>query len=345
MFCSKCGFRLNDDAIFCSRCGAKVASQTLVSATPELTPEPNHDALTIYIKDLLSLESIKRKYENRIQYINQVLSEHSDGCFKQTIEIKDEDRWTYGELYWHFMYENGHCFVYAIDSLGTCPETRNIQWCTHDYYIERNPRYLDVEQERHFFESMDPWMNGMVIDCTSGYFERRKEAKKAREVFWRYYEEFRCSAERGFTEMHRKLSLLQSEHTGVLAELTTLNGVLEKAYDVNIIPSQFRHNIYVLYYLYDFIRSSHQSLTTALLHCDLNEIKAKLNTIIEQQQEIIIQQAVIAAQNSKLLQQNQAQLEQLSAIEANTAQAAQYAEIAAVNAEACAWIGVANYLK
>ena len=66
--------------------------------------------------------------------------------------------------------------------------------------------------------------------------------------------------------------------------------------------------------------------------------------IIAQQQEIIIQQAVLAAQNQQMLRQNQMQLERLAAIEDNTRQAAQYAEIAAVNAEACAWIGYASYI-
>ena len=87
------------------------------------------------------------------------------------------------------------------------------------------------------------------------------------------------------------------------------------------------------------------TLTTALLHFDLNEIKKKLDKIIAQQEEIIIQQAINNAQNQQLLRQNQQQLEYLSTIESNTSQAAQYAEIAANNAEACAWIGMANYIE
>ncbi len=38
-------------------------------------------------------------------------------------------------------------------------------------------------------------------------------------------------------------------------------------------------------------------------------------------------------------------LNSLASIEGNTHMASQYAEIAANNAEACAWIGVANYIK
>ena len=53
------------------------------------------------------------------------------------------------------------------------------------------------------------------------------------------------------------------------------------------------------------------------------------------------------AQNQTICEQNQLQLqklEKLANIENNTYNAAQYAEIAAKNAEAAAWIGLANYI-
>lgn len=100
-----------------------------------------------------------------------------------------------------------------------------------------------------------------------------------------------------------------------------------------------------MYYLNDFIQTSNESLSTALLHFDLNEIKQKLDTVIEQQEEIIINQAIIQAQNEQMIKQNTNMLNSLASIEGNTHMASQYAEIAANNAEACAWIGVANYIK
>ena len=91
--------------------------------------------------------------------------------------------------------------------------------------------------------------------------------------------------------------------------------------------------------------TSRESFTTALLHRDLNEIKAKLDKIIAQQESIIIQNAVRIAQNEKLSKQNQQQLEHLSRIELNTSQAKQYAQVAANNAEICAWINMAKYIE
>lgn len=46
-----------------------------------------------------------------------------------------------------------------------------------------------------------------------------------------------------------------------------------------------------------------------------------------------------------MIEQNQQTLNKLASVEGNTERAAQYPEIASNNAEACAWIGLANYIK
>ena len=119
---------------------------------------------------------------------------------------------------------------------------------------------------------------------------------------------------------------------------------MQTAYSANIIPQQYR-NIHAVWFIHDFITTSSETLSSALLHCDLDEIKQKLDTIIEQQKEIIINQSVMMAQNEELISQNQQTLNKLASIETNTAKAGQYAKIAANNAEACAWIGIAKYIS
>lgn len=173
----------------------------------------------------------------------------------------------------------------------------------------------------------------------TSFSDKRKYTRGLLEA----YSDFKKTAPLSYQENIKKSNAMSQTLNGITTELDKVNKLLQRAYQVNIIPMQFR-NLYAVYYLHEFISTSHESLATALLHYDLNEIKAKLDRIIEQQQEIIIQQAIIAAQNKQLLQQNKSQLERLSAIENNTSQAAQYAEIAAVNAETCAWISLANYI-
>lgn len=87
------------------------------------------------------------------------------------------------------------------------------------------------------------------------------------------------------------------------------------------------------------------SFEVALLHYNLEEIKTKLDTVIERQKEMIINQERMIAQNKEILKQNQDLLGRLAMIENNTYYASQYAEIAANNAKACAWFGMANFMR
>lgn len=102
---------------------------------------------------------------------------------------------------------------------------------------------------------------------------------------------------------------------------------LDKAYSVNIIPMQFR-NIQGVYYLYDYISTSNQGLSEALMQCNLDAIKQKLDNVIQLQGKAIIQQAQA---NVAIMKQNQQILETAQATMQNTAVAAKYAQIAAVN--------------
>lgn len=97
---------------------------------------------------------------------------------------------------------------------------------------------------------------------------------------------------------------------------------LEKAYSANIIPLIFR-NIHGIYYLYDYLSTSNQSLSEALVQYNLEAIKNSLNTVIKLQGEAIVQQAqanaVFYAQNQEILK--------------NCAATARYSQISAVNSE------------
>lgn len=102
---------------------------------------------------------------------------------------------------------------------------------------------------------------------------------------------------------------------------------LQEAYSANIIPLQFR-NIQGIYYLYDYMSTSNQSLSEALMQCNLEAIKRKLDRVISLQGEMIVQQA---QQSAALYEQNQQILETAQATMNNTAVAAKYAQISATN--------------
>jgi hypothetical protein len=114
----------------------------------------------------------------------------------------------------------------------------------------------------------------------------------------------------------------------VNTELQETTDLLKQAYDMNMIPSQFR-NIEGIYYLYDYLSTSNQSLSEALMQYNLEAIKSKLDTMIKLQSASLIQQAQANAKMDTMIAQNQQILE-------NSKQSKHYSMISAINSEVIA---------
>ena len=339
MFCIKCGYQLNDDA-FCQHCGAKL--QMLATANVAVqaeTSEINKDALMIYLKDVLSLECIKRKYKIKIRELQNTATHiKRNNLYKTDQLFGDYNPRAASSSCFHLFY-NGKRFYIAY--VGE--EHYNHGVYTNDLLIkEKDWQWMDIESNLHYLKTPYAWRQS-TYPCT-GRFEERGRRIKARDKFLRVYEDFKKKAPSLYQKNIKNLDNNVRTQKAISQELLALDNLLEKEYDLNIIPGQFR-NLYAVYYLHEFIATSRETLTTALLHCDLNEIKYRLDRIIEQQREIIVQQALMISQNEQLIHQNKVQLEQMASLEQNVGRAVQYTEIAANNAKACALIGLANYLK
>ena len=118
----------------------------------------------------------------------------------------------------------------------------------------------------------------------------------------------------------------------IITEEQYTRGMLNKAYDANIIPLQFR-TIEGVYYLYDYLSTSNQTLAEALLQANLEAIKQRLEQVIESQGKLIVEQQQANAKLANIQQTNQQKLENAKRTAINTAQAAKYAQIAATNTE------------
>lgn len=94
-------------------------------------------------------------------------------------------------------------------------------------------------------------------------------------------------------ELHEK-SVLETELAAMQNELRNAEDLLLDAYSINIIPKQYR-DIYAAFYLYDYLSTSAASLETALLHYNLEELKARLNEVIRQQSEMLLEMAIQSA--------------------------------------------------
>lgn len=201
-------------------------------------------------------------------------------------------------------------------------------------------------------KQIDPPIDPKTVDAYYYYYsrglfdgiQRRKYdianyPKKVAE----YQNAVRIEQARLAAEEREKLALAE-QRNAMYDEWCAVRDLLEKAYSINIVPNQFR-NIFAVFYLHDFITTSNESLTTAMLQFKLDEIKEKLTELIIETKKSIVNQALLIAQNDQLAKQNRDAITYLGAIEQNTANAAMYSKIAANNAEACNWLMTAKYIS
>lgn len=174
--------------------------------------------------------------------------------------------------------------------------------------------------------------------CGLIYLARKQKAKEATRyyIYEKKYEEYKeklnqynnalNTVKKSIVKISEKNDKLKEE---LNQDISSVRELLDKAYSANIIPLTFR-NIQGIYYLYDYLSTSNQGLSEALMQCNLEAIKEKLDNVIKLQSKTIIQQAQA---NQALFEQNQQILETARATMNNTAVAAKYAQISAVNSE------------
>ena len=126
-------------------------------------------------------------------------------------------------------------------------------------------------------------------------------------------------------DQEKYASQLAEKINEVSSEVLFFKNLLERAYSENIVPVQFR-TIEGVYYLYDYLSTSNQTLSEALMQANLEAIKQKLDSVLTLQAETLIQQAQTNAKLDKVVEYSEATMN-------NTALAAKYAAIAALNSE------------
>lgn len=132
-----------------------------------------------------------------------------------------------------------------------------------------------------------------------------------------------------FDAVSDKYSALYNEHSDEKRKVTA---ALKTAYDANIIPAPFR-NLHGVYYLHDYLSTSQESLSDALLHLDLDIIKSKLDTVIKQQGEILLQTYITNLQLASVQQKFDQLLDAVQSISQDTAAIAKYSAISATHLE------------
>lgn len=320
MFCSNCGCELQSQSKFCHKCGQAVNTGDNQTTHNSVISKKDIDteALKIYVTDILSLECMISKLANIIKEIDKKYHRLQESNYYKEYVIEDE-----------------HC------RNNVCRKSLLFYYNGAVFFMKRefgyNRQWIPIEKEISRYGKAKEWN---ISNNFIGFINRFH----ARNIFLKYYTDFKNNAPKRWKENDDLINNFIRQSTEARDELKTAAELLEKEYDLDIIPKQYR-NISAIYFLHDFISTSNETLTTALPRCNLDKIQQQLDSVIQQQKESIINQAIIISQNEEKIRQNQQTLNRLAAIERNTANGAKYAKIAANNAETCAWIGVANYIQ
>ncbi|MGN0544167.1 MAG: zinc ribbon domain-containing protein [Acutalibacteraceae bacterium] len=380
MFCKYCGKQINEDVNFCSCCGGDLRTSvansisTSTDALPIAQPEDERKGMSIYFNDICRLEFIADSLRKKSESLTKIIEED-----KKPRYIYQDYSWDHKNMFYgdhvRFIYGyDGQNYYFYVQSERRDSEGRDEAdwyfWKQHFPNIKfKEEHKLTPERlkklctpitriEPGFFRDKEVEVDRWDCDSSEFFYSRRWFAACWRDTFKELFEKAKEILPKEYDEAQKELKVCESELEEVNRELNQVNDLLDKEYSLNIIPNKFR-TLEAVWYICDYYDSSSESLREILLHLDLDEIKAKLDTIIADQQQIIINQAIEIAQNEVIISQNQGILNKLQSVEQqagliaqnsaqtaqNTANAAKWAQIAANNAEACAWISCANYIR
>lgn len=322
MFCSNCGKEINENQKFCRYCGTKNEDEFQLNSLnntqfQQVNTVFDRNVLNNYMYNIRTLEVVKNELLMQKQ---NVLYRISNLGYRQNMYEPSTD----GESIMYALFGGGG-FIVAVLFIGTLLKETIGEW-------------LDWTD---FFSGLMTLLIIGTIVIAGGYiiYELYSAAKSKQDYLYRKrQDEIRVE-----NELKEK-SALEEIADELDEEIIENDKLLSEAYSVNLIPSKYR-NVYAAYFLYDYISTSTATLSEALLHCDLDTIIEKLESVIEQQSEMIMELAASNANNEAIIRQNEQMLQHAIQTENNTAIAAQYSQIAATNSKVTAYCQMVQFLE
>lgn len=159
------------------------------------------------------------------------------------------------------------------------------------------------------------------------------------------YERMMALANEGRPDLPNQID----DYNAAVSHLQEAKEKLQSVYSANIIPNKYR-SVYVAYYLYDYISSSHETDVDRVLQTMLLEqIIAKLDKIIAQQEEIILNQRMQLAKQDALLaqskKQHEEQMKAISNLEENQQMQNDYLAMTEANTRITNYFVTADYIN
>ncbi|MCF2684290.1 hypothetical protein, partial [Faecalicatena contorta] len=147
-----------------------------------------------------------------------------------------------------------------------------------------------------FGYSLGIFMMWKGYDSVKKAKEQNKLIKADYERYTKEYQKYVQEVDNQNKMARNQIPNLEQNLKFYVSEKNRVESLLAHAYSANVIAKQYR-NIYVAVFLYDwFSTSGSNNLDNALGMFVLEEIKAKLDTIIRNQSNIIMNQRIMIAQ-------------------------------------------------
>lgn len=294
----------------------------------------DRDVLLIYLRNLLELEFAKNR-------LTRIYNQEQESYNAQAEELQNTNYWEERNE----SYDGGGVFAFfltltIVDFIVMCVMVS--EWTKRGSSIGETIGALCSGAGIIF-------VIGLVISVILTFImspipfmmDKKAELRKIEEHNAKEEERVRQNA----TQLQQKQQQWNQRSQYLKREYSKVNNLLAEAYRFNILPNQYRH-LASVYYIYDYMSSSHASLEDTLIHehmeNGIQRILKKLDTIIAQNEEIILQnrQREIADQG-----RTRQILDSLNRMEGYGRDAAYNSRLAANYAEANAYFSLATYLK
>ena len=330
MFCGNCGKQIADHQKFCRYCGAATEDEITPDKAPQIYnnnmsyPERNSivnnvfnkEVLNNYLFNVLTVELSKKKLtERKEKTINRIKNYGYYSTINEPYKYTSERLYAFGAMI------GIPIVAWILASIGK----GILGWILNG--INWNMIAIIITVASIIISLIYIiWSFVQDVNANTEYKEKLEKDQKRVE-----------------DELEKK-QYYQTILPKIEKELSDTKNLLDSIYSVNLTPSKYR-NVEAAYFLYDYVSSSTATLSDALLHCDLDTIIEKLDIIIEQQQDMILELARSNALNEKIVEQNDQMLKYAIQTENNTALAAQYSKIAADNARVVASVKMSEWLN
>lgn len=346
--CPECGKQISTKAISCPNCGWVVekSEKNITKTSSEL----DRSALLLYLSRIRELQSIKSDNDEKINAANMTYNQYASFVptnypYKPRINLPIQP--SKPVLYKVIFIFSIIMLIGGIIGYSTIEKELESQ----KNLPKTNSQGIEIAYFNLADES-DKTSCQFVIGCSlfgiictlllrkDGFKKYNAELnqyeteKQQYENIMRSYDE-ECGKinmynQKMLEEKERKPMLIQQDINEISACNSRVQAHLNNLYSQNIIPKQMR-DIYGAYYLYDYLSSSNQSLSEALIQYNLETIKQQLMEMIQLNKQMVIQQAITNSKLDDIQIGNSEMLSTLQRLETNSELSLKYSQINAEN--------------